>query len=150
MDSALSITFEVPGMNEIINKFRQNNIALLDETFNEDKDHDIVAVDMLIGIDIMLYMSSVTWNKVLGGSCMVINNEMAPIGNVFNFLRGPAVLRGYYFIYRVLSTTLLSGIKCTMWNYMTPLSSPHPPKKYPHPPFYGKKKVFFKNYLLLC
>ena len=60
-------------------------------------------------------------------------------------LRGPAVLRGYFFIYRVLSTSLLSGIKCTMWNYMTPPSSPHPP-------FYGKKKkvFFFKNYLLLC
>ena len=65
-------------------------------------------------------------------------------------LRGPAVLRGYFFIYRVLSTSLLSGIKCTMWNYMTPPSSPHPPKNTPHPPFYGKKKVFFKNYLLLC
>ena len=82
----MNVTFEVPGMNEIINKFRQNNIALLDETFNEDKDHEIVAVDMLIGIDITQYMSSVTWNKVLGGSCMVINNKMAPIGNVFNFL----------------------------------------------------------------
>ena len=86
VDSTLNITFEVPGMNEIINKFRQNNIALLDETFNEDKDHEIVAVDMLIGTDIMLYMSSVTWNKVLGGACLVINNKMAPIGNVFNFL----------------------------------------------------------------
>ena len=69
---------------------------------------------------------------------------------LFLFLRGPAVLRGYFFIYRVLSTSLLSGIKCTMWNYMTPPSSPHPPKNTPHPPFYGKKKVFFKNYLLLC
>ena len=86
VDSTLNVTFEVPGMNEIINKFRQNNIVLLDETFDEDKDHEIVAVDMLIGIDIMQYMSSVTWNKVLGGSCMVINNKMAPIGNVFNFL----------------------------------------------------------------
>ena len=28
VDSTLNITFEVPGMNEIINKFRQNNIAL--------------------------------------------------------------------------------------------------------------------------
>ena len=41
---------------------------------------------MLIGIDIMQNMSSVTWNKVLGGSCIVMNNKMAPIGNVFNFL----------------------------------------------------------------
>ena len=65
-------------------------------------------------------------------------------------LRGPAVLRGYFFIYRVLSMSLLSVIKCTMWNYMTPSSSPHPQKNTPHPPFYGKKKVFFKNYLLLC
>ena len=48
-------------------------------------------------------------------------------------LRGPAVLRGYFFIYRVLSTSLLSGIKCTMWNYMTPLSSPHPTKNAPTP-----------------
>ena len=86
VDSTLNVTFKVPGMNEIINKFRQNNIALLDETFNEEKDHEIVAVDMLIGIDIMQYMSSVIWNKALGGSCMVINNKMAPIGNVFNFL----------------------------------------------------------------
>ena len=53
VDSTLNITFEVPGMNEIINKFRQNNIASLDEAFNEDKNHEIVAVDMLIGIDIV-------------------------------------------------------------------------------------------------
>ena len=39
-----------------------------------------------MGVDIMQYMCSVTWNKVLGGSCMVINNKMSPIGNVFNFL----------------------------------------------------------------
>ena len=86
VDSTLNITFEVPGMNEIINKFKQNNIALFDDTFHEDKDHEIVVVDMLIGIDIMQYMSSVTWNKVLGGSCMVIDNKMTLIGNVFNFL----------------------------------------------------------------
>ena len=51
-------------------------------------------------------------------------------------LRGPAVLRGYFFIYRVLSTSLLSGIKCTMWNYMTPPSSPYPQKITPHPPLW--------------
>ena len=59
-------------------------------------------------------------------------------------LRGPAVLRGYFFIYRVLSTSLLSGIKCTMWNYMTPPSSPTPQKIPPTPPFMVKKKFFSK------
>ena len=86
VDNTLNITFKVPGKNEIINKFRQNNIELLDETFNEDRDHETVAMDMLIGIDIMQFMFSVTWNKVLGGSCLVINNKIAPIGNAFNFL----------------------------------------------------------------
>ena len=55
---------------------------------------------------------------------------------IYESLRGPAVLRGYFFIYRVLSMSLLSVIKCTMWNYMTPPSSPHPPKNTPHPPLW--------------
>ena len=86
VDSTLNITLEFPGMNEIINKFKQNNIELLDEAFNEDRDHETVAVDMLMGIDIMQFMSSVSWKRVLGGSCLSINNKLAPIGNVFNFL----------------------------------------------------------------
>ena len=41
---------------------------------------------MLIGIDVLQFMSSVTWSRILGGSCLVIDNNVAPIGNVFNFL----------------------------------------------------------------
>ncbi|XP_068243599.1 uncharacterized protein [Palaemon carinicauda] len=32
------------------------------------------------------FLPSVTWTKMLGGTCLVVNNRVAPVGNVFNFL----------------------------------------------------------------
>ena len=81
--------------------------------------------------------------------CLYYSLKFDQIKKMFTYfcclLRGPAILRGYFFIYRVLSMSLLSVIKCTMWNYMTPPSSPSPQKIPPTPPFMVKKKVFFSK-----
>ncbi|XP_068228118.1 uncharacterized protein [Palaemon carinicauda] len=53
VDKSLNINFEVPGMNQIINKFKENNIALLDETFCDYRNHERMKVDILMGIDII-------------------------------------------------------------------------------------------------
>ena len=85
VDSNWNLTFEVPGMNHIINNFEHNNIGLLDESFLKDRNHEIINVDMLIGIDIIQFMH-LDWNQFLGGTCLVIDNKVAPLGNIFNFL----------------------------------------------------------------
>ena len=86
VDKSLNISFEVPGLNMTINKLKRNNIGLLDQSFYEEKNHDKMEVDMLLGIDIVQYMLSGTYLKVLGGTCFVLDNKVAPLGNVFNFL----------------------------------------------------------------
>ena len=86
VDNTWNIAFEVPGMNDIVSNFRKRNFAFLDETLYEDRDHEVIAVDMLIGIDIIQFLPSLTWDKVLGGTCLVMGNKMAPVGNVLNFL----------------------------------------------------------------
>ena len=86
VDSNWNLTFEVPGMNHIIDNFKQNNIGLLDEAFLKDRNHEIINVDMLIGIDIIQFMH-LDWKQILGGTCLVINNKVAPLGNIFNFLK---------------------------------------------------------------
>lgn len=86
VDKTLDINFYVPGMNAVICKFKENNIKLLDEHFYEAKNHETIQVDMLLGIDILQSMSSVSWQEKLGGKCLVMHNKVDPIGNVFNFL----------------------------------------------------------------
>ena len=73
-------------MNEVINKFKRNNLPLLDEAFLTDDNHENINIDMLVGIDIVQYMVPGTYVKELGGTCFSLNNKLAPIGNVFNFL----------------------------------------------------------------
>ncbi|XP_068213417.1 uncharacterized protein [Palaemon carinicauda] len=41
---------------------------------------------MLLGIDIIQSMSSISLERKLGGTCLVIKNKVAPIGNVLDFL----------------------------------------------------------------
>lgn len=59
---------------------------LLISVCDADKNHETISVDMLLGIYIFQYMSSVTWKEVLGGSCLVLHNNAAPMRPVFNFL----------------------------------------------------------------
>ncbi|XP_068229592.1 uncharacterized protein [Palaemon carinicauda] len=47
VDKSLNINFEMPGMNQIINEFKENNIALLDETFCDHRNHGSMKVNML-------------------------------------------------------------------------------------------------------
>ena len=86
VDDTLDITFEVPGMNAVLSNFKDNNIKLMDETFYKHSNHEQISVDMLLGIDVLHHMPSFSWNRLLGGSCIVMNDKVAPIGNIFNFL----------------------------------------------------------------
>lgn len=73
VDTTLEMKFEVIGMNAVIAKFKQQNISLLNEKFYEDINHETIKVDMLLGIDILQSISSVSWDKTLGGSCLVVD-----------------------------------------------------------------------------
>ena len=86
VDNTLDITFEVPGIKAVISNFVANNIKLMDESFYKPTNHEQISVDMLLGIDVLHHMPSLAWHNVLGGSCIVMNDKVAPIGNVFNFL----------------------------------------------------------------
>ena len=86
VDSTLDITFEVPGIKAVISNFVANEISLLDESFYKHTNHERISVDMLLGIDILHHMPSVAWGNILGGSCIIMNKKVAPIGNIFNFL----------------------------------------------------------------
>ena len=85
VDSKLNISFEAPGINEVLDKFKGESIILADEAFQEERDHETVDIDMLVGIDIIQYFSLSILN-CLGGFCFSLNGRIAPIGNIFNFL----------------------------------------------------------------
>ena len=77
--------YEVPGMNQIIDKLKSENKSLADETFYEGRDHELIEVDMLIGMDIIQYFS-LSIQKYGGGFCFILNGKVAPVGKALNFL----------------------------------------------------------------
>ena len=85
VDETLDISFEMHGMSQVVRNLRRNKILLADNTFYEHGDLEKIKVDMLLGIDILQHFT-VTNSNCLGGSCLVINGKVAPVGNVFNFL----------------------------------------------------------------
>ena len=127
VDKTLDIKFYVPGMNAVINKFKLNNMKLLDDYFYEPVNHEHIQVDMLLGIDVLQNMTSVSWQEKLGGSCLVMHNKAAPIGNVFNFL-APAERQ---FVMRLLAkkdeAKLCSKTKTMVNAVMDPLKSYYNP-----------------------
>lgn len=72
-------------MNAVIKKIKQNK-KLLDEQFYEAENHETIQVDMLLGRDILQSMSSLILENRLRGKCLIMNNKVDPLGNVFNFL----------------------------------------------------------------
>ena len=86
IDRTLDIEYEAPGLTHVVNKFKRNNIQLLDEAFISNANHDTVKVDMLMGIDIIQLLIPSQYKEMLGGTCFVFNNKVAPVGNVFDFL----------------------------------------------------------------
>ena len=85
VDKALDIKFEVRGLNQTVNKLKNGGYALLDQSFCDDKNHDEILIDVLLGVDVQ-YMVTGSYKKILGGTCFVYDNKVAPLGNVFNFL----------------------------------------------------------------
>ena len=124
VDKTLNISYEIPGMNQIIRKFKQNNIPLLDEAFLTDSDYENINIDMLMGIDIIQFMVPGTClDKILGGTCFVFNNKVAPIGNVLNFL-DKVEQRSVMSSFRKVNDTNLDYHTKTMVNLvMDPLKS---------------------------
>ena len=86
VDRTLNIQFEVPGLNQTVNKLKWNGYAPLHQTFCDDRNHDKLEIDVLLGVDVIQYMVSGSYQKILGGTCFVFNGRVAPLGNVFNFL----------------------------------------------------------------
>ena len=73
-------------MNEVMDKFRNNNIDLADEAFyNESWDHENIRIYMLMGMDVLQYVT-LSIQNMCGGYCFSLNNKIAPVGNIFNFL----------------------------------------------------------------
>ena len=69
VDNTLDITFEVPGIKAVISNFVDNNIKLMDEAFYKPTNHETISVDMLLGIDVLHHMPSLSWDSMLSGSC---------------------------------------------------------------------------------
>ena len=86
VDKTFDVKFEVPGMNAVISKFKKYNIKLLDEQFYEAGNHETIVVDVLLGIDTLSCFSSGYLDRRLGGTVWVMNQKVAPIGSVLNFL----------------------------------------------------------------
>ena len=86
VDDNVDVIFEVPGMNEVVAKFKQQEIRFADKTFNEERNEELFRVDMLLGIDILQFFPEVRFTKIYGGTCLIVNSKFAPVGNVLNFL----------------------------------------------------------------
>ena len=86
VDDKMKISYDVPGMNIIVNKLKSQNVKLADESYYQDNNnHESIEIEMLVGMDIIQYFS-LEVRKVCGGFSFIINGKVAPVGNVFNFL----------------------------------------------------------------
>ena len=85
VDEHMDIRYELPGMNLVVDKLKAQKVPFADESFYENRNHENVEIEMLIGIDIIQHFSLSMINCV-GGNCLHINNKVAPVGNIFNFL----------------------------------------------------------------
>ena len=84
-DENMNINYKIPGMNTVINKLISQNVSLVDSSFYLNKDHGNIALDMLVGIDIIQYFSF-SINKIGGGFNFIIDDKVAPVGNILSFL----------------------------------------------------------------
>ena len=87
VDEHLNIQLEMPGMNYIVANFKEAGYDLLDAELLPANNNEVIAIDMLVGIDIIQHMPSFNIRKEMGGNCLVIGNRVAPIGNALSFLR---------------------------------------------------------------
>ena len=85
VDDQMSIKFEIPGMNAVIKNLKAANIKLADDYFYTNGDYEQFEIEMLIGIDIIQHFS-LNINHFAGGKCFVVNDKVAPVGNILNFL----------------------------------------------------------------
>ena len=85
VDENMNMNYKIPGMNTVINKLKSQKVSLIDSSFYLNKDHENIELDMLVGIDIIQYFSF-SINKMGGGFNFIIDNKVAPVGNISNFL----------------------------------------------------------------
>ena len=85
VDENMNINDKIPGMNTVINKLKSQNVSLVDSSFYLNKDHENIELNMLVGIDIIQYFSF-SINKIGGGFNSIIDDKVAPVVNVLNFL----------------------------------------------------------------
>ena len=85
VDENMNINYKIPEMNTVINKLKSQNVSLVDSSFYLNKDHEKIELDILLGIDIIQYFSF-SINKIGGGFNFIIDDKVAPVGNILNFL----------------------------------------------------------------
>ena len=91
VDENMNINYKIPGMNTVINKLKSQNVSLVNSSFYLNKDLENIELDMLVGIDIILYFSF-SINKIGGGFNFIIDDRVAPVGNILNFLSSACLI----------------------------------------------------------
>ena len=85
VDENMNINYKIPGKNTVINKLKSQNVNLVDSSFYLNNDHENIELDMLVSIDIIQYFSF-SINKIGGGFNFIIDDKVALVGNILNFL----------------------------------------------------------------
>ena len=85
VDENMNINYKIHGMNTAINELKSQNVSLVDSSFYLNKDHENIELVMLVGIDIIQYFSF-SMNNIGGEFNFIMDDKVAPVGNVLNFL----------------------------------------------------------------
>ena len=85
VDRTLNIQFEVPGLNQTVNKLKRNGYAPLDQTFCDDKNNDKLEIDVLLGVDVIQYMVSGSYQKYweVHALCLMVELHLLEMYSIF-------------------------------------------------------------------
>ena len=85
VDENLELSYEVPGMNDAVENLKKR-FELADESYYSEGDHSCFDLDLLLGIDLWQFVSSLSVECSMRGNCIIYNNKAIPIGNVKHFM----------------------------------------------------------------
>ena len=85
VDKNLQLRYEIPGMNDAVKNLK-GKFKLADESYYSDRDHTKFDLDLLLGIDLWQFVTKISVERFMRGTCIMYNNKVIPIGNVKHFM----------------------------------------------------------------
>ena len=130
VDKNLELSYEVPGMNDAVENLKKR-FELAAESYYSEGNHSCFDLDLLLGIDLWQFVSSLSVECFMRGNCIIYNNKAISMGNVKHFMNekqiDSLIQQGKHFLDGNMCSeeeeTLVNFVLDPIQTYFNPLES---------------------------